>query len=346
MRDLKYLIAYSAPISAYLAVLWQGGWSFATVILAFGLIPLAELFSPISSENLSEEVEEKKSVSFFFDLLLYLNLPLHLGLLYLYFQTMVTTTAATWEIVGMTLSVGVVMGTIGINVAHELGHRTKKFEQIFAKILLATALYTHFNIEHNRGHHHWVGTPKDPATARLGEPLYLFWFRSIFGEYRSAWGHEYDRLMKEGKPVLSFSNEMIWFQVAHLVYLGLVFWLFGWIGVGFAIAVAILGILLLETVNYIEHYGVIRAKLESGRYERVTPRHSWNSNREVGRIFLYELTRHSDHHFKATRKYQVLRHQDEGMQLPYGYSVSMLVAMVPPLWFSLMNKRLEEVQGA
>ena len=345
MRDLKYLIAYLAPVSAYLAVLWQGGWSFATVVVAFVFIPLAELVAPQSSKNLSEEAAEKKAASPLFDLLLYLNVPLHFVLLWLYFRAVTSGGAAVWEVVGMTLSVGVVMGTIGINVAHELGHRVKKYEQLLAKALLTTALYTQFNIEHNRGHHLWVGTPKDPSTALLGESLYRFWPRSIFGVYRNAWRLENNRLRRDGKAAFSFSNEMVWFQIAHLAYLGLVWWQFGWTGVGFAVAVALLGILLLETVNYIEHYGLARRQLESGRYERVTPRHSWNSNHEVGRIFLYELTRHSDHHYKATRKYQVLRHFDESPQLPYGYPTSMLLATVPPLWFSLMDKRARAVQN-
>lgn len=344
MRDLKYLIAYIAPASAFVAVLMQGAWSFSTVIVAFVFIPIAELFAPRNTDNFSEAEEDKRAVSLFFDLLLYLNVPALFGIIWLYLNAVTSGLAETWEVVGMTLSVGVVIGTIGINVAHELGHRVKKYEQVMAKALLTSALYTQFNIEHNRGHHLWVATKEDPSSARLGESLYAFWFRSIFGVYVNAWRLENKRLEREGKSVFSYHNEMIWLQLAHVVYLALVWWQFGWTGVGFAVAAAFLGILLLETVNYIEHYGLSRRKLESGRYERVSPRHSWNSNHEVGRIFLYELTRHSDHHFKATRKYQVLRHFDESPQLPYGYPASMLMAIIPPLWFSFMNKRVEAIQ--
>jgi alkane 1-monooxygenase len=154
-----------------------------------------------------------------------------------------------------------------------------------AKILLTTALYTHFNIEHNRGHHRWVGTDRDPSSARPGEALYLFWLRSVFGTYVNAWRLENERLRQAGKPVFSLRNEMVWFQVAHLAYLMLVWWQFGWRGLGFAVAVAVVGILLLETVNYIEHYGLRRKLLASGHYETVSPRHSWNSNHDLGRIF-------------------------------------------------------------
>lgn len=341
MRDLKYLLSYVAPASALLALHWQGAWSYATLIVAFGLIPLAEIFAPQNADNFSGPEEEQCAVALFFDVLLYLNVPLLFSIIWLYLGTVTSGALAVWEQVGLTLSVGVVVGTIGINVAHELGHRVKKYEQLMAKALLTTALYTQFNIEHNRGHHLWVATEEDPSSARLGESLYAFWFRSIFGVYINAWRLENKRLRREGKPVLSFSNEMIWFQFAHLFYLGLVWWQFGWAGVGFAVAIAVLGVLLLETVNYIEHYGLSRKRLESGRYERVSPKHSWNSNHEVGRIFLYELSRHSDHHYKATRKYQVLRHFDESPQLPFGYPTSMLLATVPPLWFAVMDERVK-----
>lgn len=346
LRDLKYLIAYIAPMSAFAAVLWQGSWSFATIVVAFVMIPLVEQFAGGTTANLTPEEEEKKAASPLFDLLLYLNLPILFVVLWLYFSVVTKGGLQPWEIAGMTLSVGILAGTIGINVAHELGHRSKKYEQLMAKVLLTTALYTHFNIEHNRGHHLWVSTPEDPSSARLGEGLYRFWLRSVYGTYVNAWRLENDRLRRAGKPFFSPSNEMIWMDLGKIFYLALVWYNFGWAGVGFAILVAVGGFLLLETVNYIEHYGLARKRLPSGFYEKVTPRHSWNSNHELGRIFLYELTRHSDHHYKATRKYQVLRHFDESPQLPHGYPASMLMALVPPLWFSVMDKKVKELERA
>ncbi|MEZ4961250.1 MAG: alkane 1-monooxygenase [Saprospiraceae bacterium] len=343
LRDLKYLIAYVAPLATYLAITLQGYWSFATVIVAFVLIPLIEQLAKGTAANPGPDEEARKETALFFDFLLYLNLPILLVLLWLYFSTVTAGGLATWETFGITLSMGIVMGTIGINVAHELGHRVTWYEQLMSKTLLTATLYNHFFIEHNRGHHKWVGTDKDPATARLGESLYLFWPRSISGSYLDAWKLEGERLQKDGKPVFSFYNEMVWFQIANLAYLALVWYFFGWPGVGFACAAAFIGILLLETVNYIEHYGLSRRLLPSGFYEKTTPRHSWNSDHEMGRIFLYELTRHSDHHFKATRKYQVLRHFDESPQLPLGYPASMLMAMLPPLWFRVMDERAKAV---
>lgn len=345
-NDFKYLLAYIAPMSAFAAVYWQGPWSYSSVIVAFILIPVMEQLVSGNTRNLSLEEEAKKSASPLFDLLLYLNLPILLVLLWLYFSAIQTGGLKAWELLGMTLSMSVVMASIGINVAHELGHRTKKYEQFLSKILLTTTLYTHFNIEHNRGHHLWVSTPQDPSSARLGESLYHFWIRSFYGTYFNAWILENERLRRAGKPAISLSNEMIWMDLAKIAYLCLVGWLFGWLAAGFAVLIALGGILQLETVNYIEHYGLTRRRLPSGFYEKVSPRHSWNSNHELGRIFLYELTRHSDHHFKATRKYQVLRHFDESPQLPHGYPASMMMAMVPPLWFFVMNKKVKEVQGA
>lgn len=344
LRDLKYLIAYIAPLSAFLAIHWKGGWSFATVVIAFVIIPIAEQLLGSSPKNLTPEEEAKKSESFFFDLLLYLNLPILYGIVFLFLQTVTTENLQIHEVIGLTLSTSVIVGTIGINVAHELGHRRKKFEQWLSKLMLTTALYTHFFIEHNRGHHVWVATPKDPASASMGESLYRFWWRSISGSYLHAWHLERERLKQKGRSVFTLSNQMIGLHLLQVLYLSVVWYFFDWIGILFAVAIALGGVLLLETVNYIEHYGLRRQLLPNGQYEKVKPWHSWNSDHELGRIFLYELTRHSDHHYKATRKYQILRHFDESPQLPLGYPASMLMALIPPLWFRMMNERVTSWQ--
>lgn len=343
LKDAKYFLAYIAPVSALFAVYWGGIWSFSTVIITFGIVPILELIVPQPTKNFTSEDESSRLSNRFFDWLIYLNLPLHFLLLWAYFSTLANDLLMTYEIVGMTLSVGIVVSTVGINVAHELGHRKEKYEQLMSKILLMTALYMHFFIEHNRGHHKNVATDEDPATSRVGESVYAFWVRSTKDSYLDAWKLENERLRKNGAAVFSLQNEMIWYHIIQALYLTSVGLLFGWKIILFAIAVAIIGFLLLECVNYIEHYGLRRKKLPSGRYENVQPKHSWNSNHEVGRILLYELTRHSDHHFKSTRKYQVLRHFDESPQLPYGYPNSILLALVPPLWFRLMNKKVKEI---
>jgi alkane 1-monooxygenase len=342
MKDVKYLLAYSLPLSAVLALQWQGWWSWATVVLAFGIFPLLDTIVPYSKANYSEPEEKSRLSNRIFDLLLYICPLICLVLLYYYFQTIHTAILATYERVGLTFSVGVVLGALGINVAHELGHRATKWEQFLAKVGLLPVLYQHFFIEHNRGHHKHVATPKDPATARKDEWIYAFYLRSIVGQYFSAWKLEQERLSKKGISFLSWHNHMIRFTTYQVGYLFGVAAVYGWEMLPYAVAVALIAVLLLETINYIEHYGLNRKVLPSGRPERVLPRHSWNSDHEMGRIVLFELTRHSDHHYLASRKYQILRHMEESPQLPTGYPGSMLMALLPPLWFSVMNQHLKK----
>ncbi len=338
-KDLKYLIAYIAPLAAFLGIYLQGAWSFSAVYVAFGLIPALDALAPKSAYNYSPEEESARLSNRFFDLLLYLNIPILFGLIGYYFNTIAGGGLAGYEVLGMTLSVGIIVGTIGINVAHELGHRDTWYEQGAAKILLLTAQYMHFFIEHNRGHHKNVATDEDPASARLGETLYAFWLRSVSGSYRNAWRLERERLEKKGKKAWSWQNEMVRFTVFQLSYLLAIGLIWGRNMPLYALAIAATGFLLLESVNYIEHYGLRRRKLPNGRYERVSPSHSWNSDHELGRIFLYELTRHSDHHYKATRKYQVLRHFDDSPQMPAGYPAAILLSLAPPLWFRVMDEK-------
>ena len=342
MKDAKYLIAYIVPAVAF----WGfhvGGWaSYAALIITFGLLPFFELFLPFSNSNFSEEEEVQRNETKYFDLILYLHVPIIYALLGFYFTRIAAGGLAPYELIGMTLSMGVIAGGFGINVGHELGHRHTMHEKLFAKLLLLPSLYTHFTIEHNLGHHKHVATDKDPSSARLNENLYAFWIRSVSGVYTEAWNLEKRNLARAGKNFWSLQNEMIQNSILQIAYLVTLGFLFGWMILPFAFAVAINGFLQLETVNYIEHYGLRRKKLANGRYEPVLPKHSWNSNHELGRIFLYELTRHSDHHYKATRKYQVLRHFDDSPQLPLGYPGSMILSLFPPMWFRVMNKQLEE----
>jgi alkane 1-monooxygenase len=343
LKDLKYILAYIIPFSGWLALDNKGAWSWATVILAFGIIPIVDALIPISIENIPEEEEASRVKKVIFDIFLYICAPICLLLTFYYLHVVQTNFLTNSELIGLTLSIGIVLGATGINVAHELGHRTDKLSQFFAKFGLLFVLYQHFFIEHNRGHHKNVATVLDPATARKNEMVYVFFFRSIIGQYIGAWALEKERLRRDNKSLLSWENEMIRFTVYELLYLLFVVFYFGIALIPFAIAIALIGVLLLEIINYIEHYGLQRKLGVSGRYERVLPKHSWNSDHTMGRIILFELTRHSDHHYKSTRKYQILRHLDESLQLPLGYPGSMLLALIPPLWFVIMNKKLVEM---
>lgn len=339
MRDLKYLLAYFVPASALLGLLWQGAWSWLTLALVFGILPVVEFFTPKSIENVPVAEEKGRAARRFFNWLLYLNAPLLFGVVAWYLWTITFQTLPVIDLLGLTFSAGIVAGTCGINVAHELGHRSSHSDQILAQIMLLPALYQHFFIEHNRGHHKNVATDEDPASARLGENIFSFWIRSVTGGWRNAWKLERERLEKVGQPVVSWANAMLRYSLTQVAWLMGIWGILGWHAFFGAISVAIVSFLLLESVNYIEHYGLRRTSLTTGRPEPVSPRHSWNSDHELGRIFLYELTRHSDHHFKSTRKYQILRHLDESPQLPFGYPTSIVIALLPPIWFRLMDKR-------
>ena len=341
-NDLKYCLAYFGPFSAYLGVALGGPWSFSALILAFAIIPLSELiFRGEDSKSRNQPVvDERRKYHRFFDWLLYFNVPLLYGLIFFFLWRVTYSSLASYEIVGMTLGVGIFIGASGINVAHELGHRNGRIDKWLAKALLLTSLYQHFIIEHNQGHHRYVATLEDPATARYNESLYRFWFRSTWGSLLSAWNIEKKRLQRDSLPVQSWHNQMIVFAFCQFLYLLIIGLVFGVQGVLLAISAAVIGFLLLESINYIEHYGLLRQRNVTGRYEKVTAIHSWNSNHDTGRIFLYELTRHSDHHYKASKKYQLLEHIDESPQLPTGYPGSLILAMVPPLWFSIMNPRV------
>ncbi|GAA3988476.1 alkane 1-monooxygenase [Hymenobacter antarcticus] len=339
-RDLRYLLAYTLPLTAALG-LWLGGpWTWLTLFYAFGLVPLLEWMRPPlpAVPGLAAATETKRHA--FFDGLLYLNVPLQYGLLGYFLYALATRGFSTMETAGAIFSVGICCGALGINVAHELGHRARGWEQRLAQALLLSTWYAHFFIEHNRGHHRHVATPFDSVTARLHEGFWRFLPRAVVGEYRSAWVLEAERLRRLDQPWWSADNQMLQFQVVQGLLAGAVVAVVGLPGLLGWLGAAAVGCVLFQLVNYVEHYGLLRRQTAPGTYERVQPHHSWNSEHALGRILLYELTRHSDHHYQAARPYQTLRFQPASPQMPTGYPGMMLLATVPPLWFRVMNKRV------
>ena len=343
LDDLKYLFAYTIPLSTLLAIFSEGIFTFATPIYAFIFIPFLEIIMKDYDTKYDEDQKKKRLSNRIFDILLYLNIPFVFILLFFGLNKLTDNSLIIIEKVGIVSSLGILLATNAINVAHELGHRISRTERTLSKILLIPCLYMHFYLEHNFGHHKNVATPEDPATSKFNQSVYHFWITSVFNQFVNAWKIQKEILKRSEKSFISFQNDMIWYMIIQSAYLYLIFMFFGIYGLFYAVIVGIQSFLFLETINYIEHYGLVRKKLSSGRYERVQTHHSWNSNHIIGRIVLYELTRHSDHHFKSSKKYQILENKKDSPQLPYGYPTSILLALIPPLWFKIINPRIKSI---
>jgi alkane 1-monooxygenase len=246
------------------------------------------------------------------------------------------------EQVGLVASLGVMMGGFGINVGHELMHRARPSDRALAEILMASVSYPHFIVEHVLGHHKNVATPEDPATARLGESLYHFLPRTLVGGVQSAWRLEKKRVATHGLMRFGLRDRRLRYPLDVLLACAIIATFAGWIGVAYFAAESVIAILLLETINYVQHYGLARAEVSPGRYERVRDVHSWNSAVRVSNWYLFNLPRHSDHHSVASRPYPVLRHNGDSPQLPAGYGTMLLAAFVPPLWRRWMDARATE----
>jgi len=342
IRAFKYASPLIVFVMAYFAFTFKGWWVTVPLLYAWVFIPLVELFIKPNAENISKAEEEIIKNDPVYDWWLYIIVVLQYVALFYFLQSVNDQTLTWYELAGRTLSMGLLCGVFGINVAHELGHRVKRSEQFMAKALLLTSLYMHFFTEHNKGHHKRVATPEDPSSARYNEPIYIFYFRTVIMSYFSAWHIANDEVKKKGLPVFHWKNEMIQFHLIEIIFVGFIFYLYGWVITLYFIAAAVTGFLLLETVNYIEHNGLQRKSSGNGKYERAMPEHSWNSDHTIGRLMLFELSRHSDHHYLASRKYQILRHHDEAPQMPTGYPGMMLLSLLPPAWFYIMNKKIKE----
>jgi alkane 1-monooxygenase len=341
MKDLKYLMAYTVPLSVFLSFYFNGLFSYASLFYVFVFIPVVETLLPFKQDSLSENEVTNRLKNKLFDWLLYLNVPLVYGLLFYGLYTFSVEQFNAYEYVGLIFSLGILLATNAVNVAHELGHRKSSFERFLTRLLLLPCLYMHFTLEHNRGHHKYVATPKDPATAKKGQILYHFWLTSVYGQYLNAWRLQLQELNKKNAGFFSTTNNLLAFAFFQVLYLIIVYLILGLFPAVCAAIVGVISFLFLETINYIEHYGLVRKKID-GKYEKVQNIHSWNSDHLMGRIVLYELTRHSDHHYKASKKYQILESQLSSPRLPYGYPTSMLLALFPPLWFSVMHPKLTQ----
>lgn len=352
-RKIGFLSAFLLPLLLVVGYYAGGVFLWSIHLFVFVLIPLMDYVLAKDQSNVPRGLVSQVSQEKFYKWVTYGWVYVQYLILFwaLYLIAIYSLTPEEW--VALVTGLALITGGIGITVAHELGHKTDPLEQFYAKAILLTVSYQHFFIEHNRGHHVRVATPEDPATSRFGESFYAFWWRSVTQGYLSAWDLEQDRLAKKKLNPWSLSNKMLVFHLTSVLFVLVLFLGFSWLAGRwtwevpvFFIFQSILAFSLLEAVNYLEHYGMERKKLPNGRYEQVTALHSWNASELVSNFFLFQLQRHSDHHWYASKRYQVLDHHPESPQLPAGYSAMILVAMIPPLWFSIMNPRLAQWKNA
>ncbi|ORV45096.1 alkane 1-monooxygenase [Mycolicibacter engbaekii] len=359
-----WLLGLIAPTMLFtvLPLVWamnQAGWQIASQILLwvgpfliYVLLPTLDLWIGADGQNPPDEVMAALEEDKYYRYATYAYIPFQYATA-IFGAYLFTASDLGWlgydgslgwlGKIGVAFTAATVAG-VGINTAHELGHKREKLERWLAKITLAQVCYGHFYVEHNRGHHVRVATPEDPASARFGESFWEFLPRTVVGGIRSAWQLEAQRIRRTGKnpwnPRTWPDNDVVNALAMSVVFWGVMVAVFGVALLPYVAINAVYGASLLESVNYLEHYGLVRQKRDNGRYERCTPQHSWNSDHIVTNLFLYHLQRHSDHHANPTRRYQTLRSFDDSPNLPAGYGALIGVTYFPPLWRRLMDHRV------
>ena len=331
----RYFLAYLIPATAALGMLLGGSWSWVTPVVTFAAIPAVDWWLGADPRPIATPPTVRANLP------LYLALPVQYGLIVL-LATRLADTVEPVEYVGWIVSTGLASASLGIVVAHELVHRRNRIEYWCGKLLLLPVLYMHFAIEHVRGHHERVATSADPASAAGGVSLYRFLPRSVTGQLRSAWRLEAARLKRKDRPTLCRDNEMLGICAIQII------WMTGWAVFDLRVALALIltaaiAVSLLEIINYVEHYGLRRSTDANGRPEPVRAQHSWNSDHRASRAMLFELPRHTDHHMSGARPYSTLQSVPHAPHLPAGYPAMVLLALVPPLWFKVMDPRVQTV---
>ena len=339
LRALPHALGFLLPLALYAGVRGGGAWTFLPIALLLGVVPVVDWIAGLNLANPDED-DAGLSQNPWFRAITWAWVPVQFLMILWAAAVVASQTLTPLELVGLTLSTGIIAGTIGITFAHELVHRPGRFELALGEILLASTSYAHFAIEHVYGHHRRVATPEDPATARFDESLYHFIPRCVVGSIASAWRFEKDRLAKRQRAASHPSNRLFRYAATQVFFYAAVLALLGAGAALFVAAQAVVAFSLLETINYIEHYGLQRAEIAPGRYERIAPWHSWNSSHRISNWLLINLARHSDHHLVASKRYQLLAHVEAAPQLPAGYGSMFIAALVPPLWRRLMNPRV------
>lgn len=329
------------PFTGIALMAWTGSELALLFPLFLGYVvgPLLDWLYGVDENNPPEAVVPLLEDDRFYRILTYLVVPLHFLSLIGAAWWAGTHDLSGWAFFVLALSAGLASG-LGINTGHELGHKNSRLERTLAKLVLAVPAYGHFCIEHNHGHHRYVSTPEDPASARMGENIYRFGLREIPGAFKRAWKIEKQRVERKGQGAWHWRNEILQSLSITAVLQICLIAAFGWKMVPFLVIHNVFAWWQLTSANYIEHYGLLRQKLPDGRYERCQPWHSWNSNHIYSNLLLFQLERHSDHHAHPMRRYQSLRHFEDLPQLPNGYFGMFMLAYVPWLWYRVMDPRL------
>ena len=317
------------------------------LLISYGLMPLLDALIGEDENNPPEAVVPQLDADRYYRWLTWATVPLHFVAL-IACAGWAGTQDLSWWALGLLAYVAGADAGLGLNTAHELGHKHNRLEQMLARLALAVPAYGHFTVEHGRGHHRWVATPEDHASSRMGESIYRFALRELPGGIRRAWALESERLVAQGRSPWSWHNTMLQSYAVTLLLQGGLVAAFGWVMLPFLAIHNLVAWWQLTSANYVEHYGLLRRKLPSGAYEAPQPHHSWNTNHLVTNLATFHLQRHSDHHAYPSRRYQCLRHFPDLPQLPSGYFGMFPLAYVPPLWFKVMDPRLlalPQVQG-
>ncbi len=325
-------------VSSSLGLLINPSWSVSPFIWVFILVPIIDLVLPYLSK---QDVDLKENVLHNFSILIILPCILFLivfGLIVVSDSTINILVAAA-----LGAAVGMSGGSIGITTAHELIHRQNKYMRGIGVLLLVLCCYGHFRIEHVYGHHKNVATKEDPATARRGENFYFYFIRCVINSVISSWNIEKNILDKKNINTLSLQNRMLHYFVLEITFLFIAYFLAGINGIVFVIFHSFVSITLLELVNYIQHYGLER-KMQNGKYERFTDHHSWNSRHISANWSTFNLGLHAEHHLSASKPYPLLSQEEKVIEMPANYSIMLIMALIPPLWFFIMNRKIDTLK--
>lgn len=314
----------------------------APLLFIYLIVPALDLLFSKDDTNPPESKVPSLEKARFYYWILYLMIPVHFYVFYTLVDYMVTQPLVFWMQAVLLITLGV-FGGLAVNLGHELGHKKARLDKNMAKLALASGAYGHFNIEHNAGHHRDVATPEDTASSKMGENIYQFALREVPGGISRAWRIETARLARKNKQWYDLDNQILHSYMMTVAIYSVMTYLLGWQ----ALMILVLHVPLvwwqLTSANYIEHYGLLRQKLDNGKYEKCQPHHSWNSNHLISNLLLFHLQRHSDHHAYPARHYQSLRHFENAPQLPTGYMGMFVVAYFPPLWYKVMDNKLMDL---